>query len=342
MTLKLAFMALIIESVIGITAGVLAGIRRGKFIDNLVTVSTLFLISIPIFVIASVAQLIFGVRLGWFPVTATQGTWYQLIMPAFVLASASLAYIARLMRANLSENLRADYVRTAKAKGLTNRRTVGVHTLRNSLIPVITYIGIDIGALMGGAIVTERMFNVNGVGNFLFRSIIQKDGTSVVGTIVCLVLIYLLSTCSSTSCTASWTRGSPMTDTTRDAAAALDTESVVPITIDPLGGAEGPLAAPEKGEKARSLGSDAWGELRHRPMFWISAALIVFFVLMAAFPQLFTSTDPYLRRSVQGPRGAVTRTPGSAGTTRATTSTPVPSTAPGPRSWWVSSRPCSR
>ena len=191
-TLKLGFMALIIESVIGITAGVLAGIRRGKFVDSLVTVSTLFLISIPIFVIAGVAQLIFGVRLGWFPVTATQGTWYQLIMPAFVLASASFAYIARLMRANLSENLRADYVRTAKAKGLTNRRTVGVHTLRNSLIPVVTFIGIDVGALMGGAIVTERVFNVNGIGNFLFRSINTKDGTSVVGTIVCLVLIYLL------------------------------------------------------------------------------------------------------------------------------------------------------
>ena len=190
-TLRLGMMALVIETVIGISAGVLAGIRRGKFIDNLVTVSTLFLISIPIFVIGSVAQLVFGVRLGWFPVTATQGTFYQLIMPAFVLASASLAYIARLMRANLSENLRADYVRTAKAKGLTNRRTVGVHTLRNSLIPVITYIGIDVGALMGGAIVTERIFNINGIGNFLYRSIGQKDGASVVGTITCLVLIYL-------------------------------------------------------------------------------------------------------------------------------------------------------
>ena len=191
-TLKLGMMAVVIESVIGITAGVLAGIRRGKFIDNLVTVSTLFLISIPIFVIGSFAQLIFGVRLGWFPVTATQGTTYQLIMPAFVLASASLAYIARLMRANLGENLRADYVRTAKAKGLSNRRTIGVHTLRNSLIPVITFIGIDIGALMGGAIVTERIFNINGIGNFLYRSIGQKDGASVVGTILCLVLIYLL------------------------------------------------------------------------------------------------------------------------------------------------------
>jgi oligopeptide transport system permease protein len=191
-TLRLGFMALAIESVIGILAGVLAGIRRGRFVDNLVTVSTLFLISIPIFVIGSVAQLVFGVRLGWFPVTSTQGTAYQLIMPAFVLASASVAYIARLMRANLAENLRADYVRTAKAKGLTNARTVGVHTLRNSLIPVVTYIGIDVGALMGGAVVTERIFNVNGIGNFLFRSIRTKDGTSVVGTIVCLVLIYLL------------------------------------------------------------------------------------------------------------------------------------------------------
>jgi oligopeptide transport system permease protein len=191
-TLRLGLMALIIESVIGIGAGVLAGIRRGKFIDSLVTVSTLLLISIPIFVIGSFAQLIFGVRLGWFPVTATQGTTYQLIMPAFVLASASVAYIARLMRANLSENLRADYVRTAKAKGLSNVRTVGVHTLRNSLIAVVTFIGLDVGALMGGAIVTERIFNVNGIGNFLYRSITQKDGTSVVATITCLVLIYLL------------------------------------------------------------------------------------------------------------------------------------------------------
>ncbi|HYP45236.1 MAG TPA: ABC transporter permease [Propionibacteriaceae bacterium] len=191
-TLKLGFLALVFESVIGILAGVLAGIRRGKFIDNLVTVSTLFLISIPIFVIGSVSQLVFGVRMGIFPVTATQGTWYQLIMPAFVLASATVAYIARLMRANLAENLRADYVRTAKAKGLTNTRTVGVHTLRNSLIPVITYIGVDVGALLGGAVVTERIFNINGVGNFLFRSIGQKDGTSVVGTVTVLVLIYLL------------------------------------------------------------------------------------------------------------------------------------------------------
>jgi oligopeptide transport system permease protein len=192
-TIKLALMAIIIEIIIGISAGVLAGIQRGKFTDSLVTVSTLILISIPVFVIGNLAQLIFGVRLGWFPVTATHGTFYELIMPAFVLASLSAAYVARLMRTNLVENLRADYVRTARAKGLSNARTVGVHTMRNSLIPVITYIGIDLGALMGGAIVTERIFNVNGVGNFLYRSINQKDGVAVVGTITMLVLVFLLA-----------------------------------------------------------------------------------------------------------------------------------------------------
>jgi oligopeptide transport system permease protein len=121
-TIRLAVMAIIIEIVIGISAGILAGMRRGKFADNLVTVSTLVVISIPVFVIGSLAQLIFGVKLGWFPVTAVKGTTYELIMPAFVLASLSLAYVARLMRTNLVENLRADYVRTAKAKGLSHAR----------------------------------------------------------------------------------------------------------------------------------------------------------------------------------------------------------------------------
>ena len=191
-TLKLALIALVFEVVIGITAGILAGVRKGKFIDSLVMVSTLVVISIPVFVIGSLLQLVFGIKLGWFPVTATQGTWYQLILPGFVLASASIAYVARLTRTSLVENLRADYVRTAKAKGLTNRRVIGIHTWRNSLIAVVTFIGLDIGGLMGGAIVTERIFNINGIGNFLNRSITQKDGTSVVGTIVFLVMIYLI------------------------------------------------------------------------------------------------------------------------------------------------------
>jgi oligopeptide transport system permease protein len=191
-TIKLTLIAISCEVLIGITAGVLAGIRKGRFLDNQVLVSTLFVISVPIFVIGTMAQLVFGVRLNIFPVTATQGTWEQLLMPGIVLGTLSVAFVSRLTRASLVENLRADYVRTGRAKGLTQRRVIGVHTLRNSLIPVVTFVGTDIGTLMGGAVVTERIFNINGIGGFIFRSVNQKDGVSVVGAVVVLVLVYLI------------------------------------------------------------------------------------------------------------------------------------------------------
>ena len=107
-TIRLALISLAFEIVVGITAGVVAGIRNGKFIDSLVTVSTLVIISIPVFVIGSVAQLLLGVQLGWFPVTATEGSWEQLILPGLVLGSLSVAYVSRLTRTTLVENLRAD------------------------------------------------------------------------------------------------------------------------------------------------------------------------------------------------------------------------------------------
>lgn len=191
-TVVLALIAITFEAVVGIAAGVLAGIRKNSFADNFVTIATLVIISIPTFVIGALAQMIFGIRLGWFPVTSTQGTLQQLILPGLVLGSLSVAYVAKLTRTSLVENLRADYVRTAKAKGLSRGRTVGLHALRNSLIPVVTYIGASFGVLMGGAIVTERIFNVNGVGSFIFRSINQRDGVSVVGAVVVLVCVYLV------------------------------------------------------------------------------------------------------------------------------------------------------
>lgn len=191
-TIKLALIAIAFEGVIGIAAGLLAGLRRRSFWDTLVFVSTLVIISIPSFVLGSVAQLVFGVRLSWFPVTATQGTWEQLVLPGLVLGSLSMAYVARLTRNSLAENLSADYVRTARAKGLGASRVVGVHTFRNSLIPVITFIGADFGALMGGAIVTERIFNIPGIGGYIFQSIHNKDATAIVGTITLLVLVFLV------------------------------------------------------------------------------------------------------------------------------------------------------
>lgn len=190
-TVQLAVIAIVFEVIIGIAAGVVAGLRRGGFIDNLVLVSTLVVVSIPVFVIGLVAQIVAGVQLGWFPVTY-DGTVYSLILPGFVLGSLSLAYVARLMRTNLVENLRSDYVRTAVAKGLPQKRVIGVHTLRNSLIPVITFIGADFGNLLGGAIVTEGIFNITGVGNLIFRGIRDREGATVTAAVTILVLVFLL------------------------------------------------------------------------------------------------------------------------------------------------------
>lgn len=193
-TAKLALMALGIEAVIGISAGVLAALKKGGFLDNVVLISTLAVIALPVFVTGSVLQLYLGIKLGWFPVTVGADTsFYALLLPAFVLGSVSLAYLARLMRTNLSENLRSDYVRTARAKGLPETRVVGIHTLRNSLIPVVTFLGYDLGALMGGAIITEGIFNIPGVGNYIYRAIGDRDGVVVVGSVTALILVYLVA-----------------------------------------------------------------------------------------------------------------------------------------------------
>ncbi|MCX4470059.1 ABC transporter permease [Micromonospora sp. NBC_01655] len=192
-TLKLALVALAIEAIIGLGAGVLTGLRRNGFLDNLVLVSTLFLIALPVFVIGFVLQWLLGVKWGIVnPTVSSEMRLSELLLPGFVLGSASMAYVARVARTSIAENRRADYVRTAIAKGLPMRRVVGVHLLRNSLIPVVTLLGTDLGALMGGAIVTEGIFGINGIGRAVFRAIVTKESATVVSIVVVLVLVYLL------------------------------------------------------------------------------------------------------------------------------------------------------
>ena len=192
-TIKLAVVAFLFEILIGIAAGVLAGLRRGSFIDNLVLVSTTIVVSIPVFVLGFTAQILLGVKLGWFPIAGTSDGWYSYLLPGLVLGALSLAYVARLTRTSLVENVRADYVRTATAKGLPRSRVIGRHALRNSLIPVVTYLGIDLGALMGGAIVTEGIFNLPGIGQQVFLSIKAQEGPVVVGIVTALVLVFILA-----------------------------------------------------------------------------------------------------------------------------------------------------
>ncbi len=192
-TFKLAIFAFAFELVIGLIAGILAGLNRGGFMDNLVRISTLVVISIPIFVLGFLAQILIGVKLKWLPVAGIRDGLQSFILPAIVLGSVSLAYIARLTRTSLVENLRGDYVRTATAKGLTRRRVVGVHALRNSLIPVITFLGVDLGALMGGAVITEAIFNMPGIGNAVYQATLRQEGTVVVGIVTFLVIVFMIS-----------------------------------------------------------------------------------------------------------------------------------------------------
>ena len=192
-TARLAIGAFIFEAFLGLIAGIMAGIRKNSFIDNLVLVSTIVVISIPIFVLGFIAQLLVGVELKWLPVAGTRAGWQSFVLPSIVLGSVSLAYIARLTRTSLVENLRADYVRTATSKGLTRGRVVGVHAMRNSLIPVVTFLGVDLGNLMGGAIITETIFNIPGVGREVFVATLRQEGSVVVGIVTFLVIVYVVS-----------------------------------------------------------------------------------------------------------------------------------------------------
>jgi ABC-type dipeptide/oligopeptide/nickel transport system permease component len=190
-TVRLTLVAIILETLIGVIAGVLAGIRRNGFLDNLVLVSSTIVVSVPILVLAFVAQYALGLRLNLFPVSGIGDGWYSYVLPGLVLASGSLAYVARLTRTSISENLRADYVRTARAKGLPNRTVIVRHLLRNSLIPVVTFIGADIGTLLGGAIVTESVFNLPGIGRAIFDAVRAQEGAVVVGIVTLMVFFFI-------------------------------------------------------------------------------------------------------------------------------------------------------
>ncbi|ROS59448.1 oligopeptide transport system permease protein [Frigoribacterium sp. PhB160] len=193
-TFRLAMLALLFEAVAGIVVGLVAGLRKGKVFDTSALVVSLLLISVPTFVIGFLLQYVFGIQLGLFRTTvSSQAPWSELVLPAIVLASVSFAYIVRLTRASVSENLSADFVRTASAKGLTRRRVISVHILRNSLVPVVTYLGVDIGSLMVGAIVTEGIFNIQGVGGTVYRAIQLSEGPTVVSFVAVMVIIFMLA-----------------------------------------------------------------------------------------------------------------------------------------------------
>jgi peptide/nickel transport system permease protein/oligopeptide transport system permease protein len=191
-TLRLTLFAFTFVTLVGIGLGVVAGLRPDTLRDRGLLTLTLFLVSMPSFVLGFLLQYLLAFKWQVTTPTVTDSTdLSQLALPAIVLASLSLAYVARLTRTSIAENLRSDYIRTAVAKGLPRRRVIGVHLMRNSLIPVVTFLGIEIGQLMTGAIVTEGIFNVRGVGFEVYEALIRREGATVVGIASLLVLIYL-------------------------------------------------------------------------------------------------------------------------------------------------------
>lgn len=195
-TVRLAIVAIIIDVLIGVIAGVIAAVKRYSFWDVLVTVVATLAIGIPVFVIGVV--LVANVS-GWGPFPSVprsftvQVPWYQeVLLPAFTLAIIDAAFIARLMRGSMLEVLRADYIRTARAKGLSERSVIGKHAMRNSMIPVVTYVGVSLGVLFGGAIITETIFQYNGVGYLLSRAIVNSNAPIIIAVVVFSVVAYVL------------------------------------------------------------------------------------------------------------------------------------------------------
>ena len=225
-TLELALVAMLIASVLGLIVGMIAAMRRGSVFDHGVMGVSLTGYSMPIFWWGLLLIMLFSVKLGWTPVSGridllydvqphtgfmlidawlaeradpgmNQGAWINavkhLILPAVVLATIPLAVIARMTRSSMLEVLREDYVRTARAKGLSPLRVVVVHTLRNALIPVLTVIGLQVGTLMGGAVLTETIFSWPGIGKWLIDAISRRDYSVVQNGILLVALLVILT-----------------------------------------------------------------------------------------------------------------------------------------------------
>ncbi|GHV52726.1 glutathione ABC transporter permease [Synergistales bacterium] len=182
-TIKLSLAAAVLAWIIGIPAGLLSAVRQGSATDNSLMAFSLVGISMPVFWIALVFQYVFGVMLGWLPVAGFQ-SWKHVILPAAVLGWGASGSIARLTRSSVLEVMRCDYIRTAHSKGLSECAVIGVHALKNSLLPVVTIMAIQISSLLSGAIVTESVFGIPGIGRLAINAINTRDMPLLQGTVL--------------------------------------------------------------------------------------------------------------------------------------------------------------
>lgn len=190
-TAKLAVTAIVFDVILGLSVGVLAAMRRYSVWDVSVTFVTTLAVGVPSIVIGMILQRFFVVELGWFPLLS-DGSFNSMVLPAVTLAIIDAALVAQIARSTMLEVLRADYVKTAVAKGLPRRTILVRHIMRNSVIPVITYLGISFGGLLGGALITETIFNWDGIGLALITAIQSQNNPIIVGVVTYSVAVFIL------------------------------------------------------------------------------------------------------------------------------------------------------
>lgn len=194
-TFRLTMVAMVIAVTFGVLIGILSAVKQYSFWDTFATLFALTGVSVPTFWLGMMLQLIFGVILHILPVSGTGGEGFHLqnyLLPGFALGFASMAMYVRLTRSSMLEVIRQDYIRTARAKGLSSRVVIFKHALKNALIPVATQAGMDFAGLMGGAILTETIFSLPGIGSMLFNAISRRDYPVVQGVTLFLALVFVL------------------------------------------------------------------------------------------------------------------------------------------------------
>jgi len=189
-TMELAVAAMLVAIVVAIPLGIIAAVRKGTRVDHAATTLALVGISMPTFWLGPLLAIIFSVWLGWFPVSG-RGTLANLVLPAITLGAPLAAILARMTRASVLEELRELYVLAARARGVSEARAVLAHAFRNSLIPIVTVIGLQFGAVLTGAVITETIFAWPGVGRLLVQSISARDYPAVQGCILLIALTYV-------------------------------------------------------------------------------------------------------------------------------------------------------
>ena len=197
-TFVLATSSMIIATIVGLFTGILSGVKQYSIFDYASMIVALLGISFPTFWIGLMLMYIFSVNLGVLPISGLPREWWtieglrHLILPAITLGVYSAALIARMTRSSVLDVIKMDYIRTAKAKGLTERRVVLKHILKNALIPVITVIGLNFGTLLAGTVITESVFGINGIGRLVVRAIQNRDFPVVQGTVLIIAFTFIL------------------------------------------------------------------------------------------------------------------------------------------------------